>query len=151
MGTKFKGSEEQRIALDTFIKLNRCLSALGARIAKECPLPAGLTVSQFSVMEALLHCGPLSQQEVGHKILRSRGNITMVVDNLEKRGLVQRERDEDDRRVVVVSLTQAGRELISRIFPQHVTDIVAEMSILTVEEQETLGRLCRKLGKQENE
>jgi MarR family 2-MHQ and catechol resistance regulon transcriptional repressor len=66
---------------------------------------------------------------------------------LEARDLVRRQRDDDDRRVIAVSLAEAGEALIAEIFPQHVRAIVAEMSVLTAEEQATLGRLCRKLGK----
>ena len=72
-----------------------------------------------------------------------------MIDNLEARGLVQRERSTDDRRVVTVSLTAAGKELIERFFPEHVRAIVEEMGVLTADEQETLGRLCRKLGRKE--
>jgi MarR family 2-MHQ and catechol resistance regulon transcriptional repressor len=109
---------------------------------------SGLTVSQFGVLESLYHLGPMCQSDIGAKLLKSSGNITLVIDNLEKRGLVRRERDSDDRRMVIVSLTKKGRELIERIFPGHVAAILEEMSILTPTEQETLGRLCRTLGKQ---
>jgi MarR family 2-MHQ and catechol resistance regulon transcriptional repressor len=146
MGTRFQGSREQKLALDTYIKLNRCLNAIGARIARECPLPEGLTTSQFGVLEALLHCGPLSQQEVGRKTLRSRGNITMVVDNLERAGLVRRERDMKDRRRYLLHLTEKGGTLIKGYFPLHAESITRSMSVLSVEEQIALGALCRKLG-----
>jgi MarR family 2-MHQ and catechol resistance regulon transcriptional repressor len=73
----------------------------------------------------------------------------MVVDNLEKRGLVERKREIEDRRFITVNLTEKGRRLINEIFPSHVSAIVKEMSILTDVEQEELRRLCRKLGKRE--
>jgi MarR family 2-MHQ and catechol resistance regulon transcriptional repressor len=66
---------------------------------------------------------------------------------LEKRELVKREREVDDRRCIKVCLTQKGHQLISRIFPSHVAAVVNEIGILTPDEQEELGRLCRKLGK----
>jgi len=87
--------------------------------------------------------------DIGSKILRSGGNITLVIDNLEKRGLVRRERDHEDRRKINVSLTRAGKDLIRLVFPKHLEAIVAEMSILDPTEQIQLGNLCRKLGKQE--
>jgi MarR family 2-MHQ and catechol resistance regulon transcriptional repressor len=93
----------------------------------------------------------MCQGEVSAKILRSTGNMTLVLDNLEKRGLVRRERATDDRRMVNISLTEAGREVISRILPRQIAAIVEEMSVLTPEEQATLGRVCRKLGKQGKE
>jgi MarR family 2-MHQ and catechol resistance regulon transcriptional repressor len=110
-----------------------------------------LTPRQLGVLESLYHLGPMRQGEISAKLLKSGGNITLVVDNLEKRDLVRRERNRNDRRVVVVSLTRAGRELIGRVFPNYLADTVEEISILTPEEQETLGRLCRILGKQERE
>ena len=146
MPTHYSGSPEERLALNTFIKLTRSVEALMTRLAQNGTL-GDLTVSQFGVLEALHHLGPLRQGEISAKLLRSGGNITLVVDNLEARGLARRERAVKDRRVVTVSLTEAGETLIAELFPQHVRAIVEEMSVLTADEQETLGRLCRKLGK----
>jgi MarR family 2-MHQ and catechol resistance regulon transcriptional repressor len=106
----------------------------------------GLTISQFGVLEAIYHLGPLSQKEIGQKILRSSGNITMIIDNLEKRGLIMRKRDKADRRVFIVHLTDEGNKLINKVCPPHATKISDEMSVLSPAEQETLGSLCKKLG-----
>lgn len=148
MPTHYAGTTEEVLALNTFIKLTRAVQSLEARLSQG-GTTEHLTQTQFGVLETLYHLGPLCQGEISSKLLKSGGNITLVVDNLEKQGLVQRERDQHDRRTVTVSLTPAGRELISRAFPQHLAAIVKEMSILTAEEQETLGDLCRKLGKQQ--
>jgi MarR family 2-MHQ and catechol resistance regulon transcriptional repressor len=107
---------------------------------------AGLNVSQFGVLEALYHLGPLNQTEIGQKILKSSGNITLVIDNLEKRGLVKRRRSAEDRRFYAVDLTAAGRRLIASIFPRHAAKVLEEMKALTSAEQEELSRLCRKMG-----
>jgi len=107
---------------------------------------AGLTPTQLGVLEALLHLGSLGQRTLGAKLLSSGGNITTVVDNLERRALVRRERRDDDRRNVTVHLTTEGRRLISNVFPGHVRAIVDAFSALTSAEQETLGRLAKKLG-----
>jgi MarR family 2-MHQ and catechol resistance regulon transcriptional repressor len=149
VGTKYKGTGAEVRALDAYIRLERAAESVGARLAG-LPAEAGLTDGQFGVLEALFHLGPLHQRELGAKLLRSGGNITVVVDNLEKRGLVRRERRVDDRRFVTVHLTAAGRGLIRRIFPRHVAAIVRELSVLTPDEQEELGRLCRKVGLQGN-
>jgi MarR family 2-MHQ and catechol resistance regulon transcriptional repressor len=106
----------------------------------------GLTVSQFGVLEALYHLGPMSQSEIGHKILRSSGNMTMVIDNLEKRQLVRRERNQADRRFLIIHLTDKGKKLIGKIFPSHAAEITREFGVLTASEQQTLGKLCKKLG-----
>jgi MarR family 2-MHQ and catechol resistance regulon transcriptional repressor len=148
MPTHYKGSAKEVLALDTFVKLNRASESLLARLQQH-GTQSELTPSQFGVLEALYHLGPMCPGELSTKLLKSGGNITLVIDNLEKQGLVQRERDTHDRRMITVSLTPAGRELIGRIFPAHVAAIVEEMNCLTAEEQKTLGRLCRKLGKKE--
>lgn len=106
-----------------------------------------ISQTQFGVLEVLLHLGPMCQAELGGKLLKSGGNITMVIDNLEKRGYVTRQRDEKDRRRYLIMLTDEGRAYIETIFPDHVAAIVEEMSTLSTVEQDTLGSLCRKLGK----
>ena len=106
-----------------------------------------LTLSQFGVLEALYHLGSMSQTEICSKLLKSGGNMTLVIDNLEKHGLVQRNQDIEDRRITTVSLTSAGRDLISEVLPVHVAAIVEEMNSITVEEQKSLGQICKKLGK----
>jgi len=150
MPTHYQGTPEEILALNAFIKLTRAADSLMARLAQRGTL-CDLTPSQFGVLESLYHLGPMCQGEVSAKILRSTGNMTMVLDNLEKRGLVRRERNLDDRRMVTISLTEAGREVISRILPRQIAAIIEEMSVLTSEEQATLGRVCRKLGKQGKE
>ncbi len=110
------------------------------------PAADGLTGSQFGALEALYHLGPLNQTEIARKLLKSGGNITLVIDNLEKRELVLRRRDEEDRRVLTVHLTDQGHRMIRELFPRHAAAIAEEMSALTIAEQEDLGRLCRKVG-----
>ncbi|NKE69371.1 MarR family winged helix-turn-helix transcriptional regulator [Candidatus Manganitrophus noduliformans] len=145
MGTHYRGTREEVTALDTFIKLMRAADSLSSRLS---PILAstGLTSGQFGALEVLLHLGPLCQSELGRKLLRSGGNITMVVDNLERSGLVRRERGED-RRFITLHLTKEGRQLIQKIFPKHLEALVREMQVLTESEQKALGRLCKKLGK----
>ena len=145
MPTHYDGTPEEKLALDTFIKFTRASYAFEARLIRRNAL-CDLTMTQFGVMETLLHLGPLSQSEIGVKLLRSGGNITLVIDNLEKRGLVSRKSDADDRRVTVVHLTPAGDELIRRVFPLQVRAIQDELSCLTPAEQLSLGALCKKLG-----
>ena len=146
MPTHFTGTPEEVLALDTFIKLTRASNSVLARIAHH-GTHSDLSVSQFGTLESLYHLGTMSQTEICGKLLKSGGNTTLVIDNLEKRGLVQRRRDPDDRRVVMVELTEAGRDLISAIFPRHAQVVAAEMAVLAPEELQQLGDLCKKLGK----
>ena len=145
MGTHYDGRPAEVRALDAYIKLTRAVSSVEARLAPALAT-AALTPTQLGVLEALLHLGPLGQRVLGDKLLTSGGNITTVVDNLEARGLVRRERRGDDRRQVTVHLTPEGRRLITKVFPNHVRAIVDAFSALAPNEQETLGRLAKKLG-----
>ena len=146
MPSHFKGTSREVLALSTLIKLQRCLNALQAQLVPAIQKDFGVTESQFAVLEALHHLGPLSQGELCGKILKSGSNVTTVVDNLERDGLAQRVRDEGDRRVQIVSLTEKGRALVSEAFPTHVSRLGSLMSALTLDEQRELGRLCKKLG-----
>lgn len=146
MSTHFTGSRAEMRTLDTFIKLTRCTNSVLARLAERNTI-GDLTPSQFAVLEALYHLGSLTQSEVGAKILKSTSNITTVIDNLERDGLVRRERDAKDRRVIHVHLTEDGISKVETLFPNHVEALVEIFSILSASEQETLGELCKKLGK----
>ncbi len=145
MRRKHQGSEKEILALNTYVKLMRSVESITTRTHKHLA-SAGLTLSQFAVLEALFHLGPLYQREIGQKLLRSSGNITMVIDNLEKRGYAKRERRKEDRRFMLVRLTAEGSELISKVFPPHAAVIAREMSVLSEKEQEMLAQLCKKLG-----
>lgn len=145
MSSRHRGEAREVLALDTFIKLMRAEERLSARLQRQFA-DRGLTGSQFAVLEALLHLGPLCQRDLGGKLLKSSGNITLVIDNLERQGLVRRERDADDRRYVTVHLTPAGEAQIRAAFPAHAAEITALLSALSQEEQRELGRLCKKLG-----
>jgi MarR family 2-MHQ and catechol resistance regulon transcriptional repressor len=148
MPTHHEGTEEERRALDVYIKLMRAADSVGLRSMASIQ-GSGLTPTQFGVLEALYHLGPMMLSELAQKHLKSPNNLTVVTDNLEKHGLVRRVRDEKDRRVVRVFLTDTGRDLIRRVFPVHARNVVAQMSVLTPEEQEQLGCLLRRLGKGE--
>ncbi len=145
MGTHYKGSKKEMRALDSFIKLMRAAdtinSAVNLSISK-----FGLTESQFNVMDALYHLGPLSQKELGFKLLKSGGNITMVIDNLEKDAFVERRRSTEDRRIFFVHLTKKGKKRLEDILPVQVNFITNEMHRLSKTEQIELQRLCKKIG-----
>lgn len=144
MGTRHRGSIEEINALNTFIKLQRAAESVSTRVHSI--LPENLTITQFGVLEALHHIGPLCQGELAEKLLRSGGNLTLVVDNLEKAGYVLRERDPADRRFVVVKLTSKGADYISALFPRVVDNVAREMGALSSTELSDLGRLCKKVG-----
>jgi MarR family 2-MHQ and catechol resistance regulon transcriptional repressor len=148
MGTHHKGTKKEVAALNTYIKLIRAVESLNQRLH---PLLTkySLTESQFAALEALYHLGPLNQRELSDKLLRSPGNITMVIDNLEKRNLVRRERGELDRRHYIIHLSPEGKEFIKKIFPEHLRVIVDEIGILSDEEQSQLQKMCKAIGLRE--
>ncbi|MBU0480317.1 MAG: MarR family transcriptional regulator [Proteobacteria bacterium] len=142
---KYRGDQKERLALSTFVKLSRAGETISALVHG--PLGAEkLTVSQFGVLEALYHLGPMCQKEIAAKILKSTANLTTVIDNLEKRELVLRTRNQDDRRYFTIALTGDGEELMKNIFPGHAKRIAGAMGNLTAEEQKQLGILCKKLA-----
>ena len=146
MATHFKGDPHEVRALDAYVKLSRASGTIDGLLAANLAR-LGLTPGQLGVMEALMHLGPLTQTELARKLLRSGGNVTTVIDNLERRGRVARMRNREDRRVVTVDLTRLGRRLIEKVFPLHARAVALAMATLTAGEQDQLGRLCRKLGR----
>ena len=146
MPTRHQGSPREVQALDSFVKLARASTTVTGRLNQRLQQDHELTESQLGVLEALFHLGPMPQSELCRKILRSGSNVTTVVDNLERAGLVRRAADDGDRRVRLVQLTTEGRRLIERVFPLHAARVTELMGALTRDEQRELGRLCRKLG-----
>ena len=145
---RFQGTEEQEPALSAYIKLLRAGNSIAAEVTAGLS-KAGLTPTQFAVLEALHHAsesGTMCLSEVAQKILTGSGNLTLVFNNLEKRGLARRKPPGRDRRYVGLEITALGAKLMAEIFPPHVGAIVDAMRRLTPEEQEQLAALCRKLG-----
>jgi MarR family 2-MHQ and catechol resistance regulon transcriptional repressor len=145
MTTRAKASMRERRALATYVNLLRASSSVQAHAMKHLD-GHRITPSQFAVLEALYHVGPLCLTELARKILRTSGNLTMVVDNLEKSGLVRRIPNAEDRRYVRVEITENGRKVIASLFPEHARQIAEMMNRLTDAEQNHLRELCRKLG-----
>jgi len=103
--------------------------------------------SDFAVLEALLHKGPLPVNEIGKKVLLTSGSITVAVDRLETKGLVERRAHCTDRRARMVHLTKEGRKLITRAYAAHAADLEGLASAsLTRKEREMLIRLLKQIG-----
>lgn len=143
--TGYRGTPKERRALGAYVKLARAASAVEQAVNR--PLAdEELTTSQFGVLEALLHLGPLPQGTLARKILTSPANLSHVLDQLEARDRIVRTRDPNDRRVVLVDLTAEGRAFITDLFPRHVDRVVAAFASLDPDEQAELARLLRTLG-----
>ncbi len=127
----------------TLWKASRAVEARALQSIAE----TGLCYSDFAVLEALLHKGPLAVNALGRKVSLTTGSITTAVDRLARRGLVERKDAPRDRRVRLVRLTPDGRELIEPVYRRHSGDLEEVVSVLTLEEPSTLVTLLRKLGK----
>ncbi len=138
-------SEKQDIALRLWATLPRCYATCSRAMAAQVQ-EYDLTTPQFVVLEALHHLGPLPLGELAEKLLVTGGNVTYVMDRLESRGLVTRDRRTDDRRVVVARMTTEGRDLVSKVFPDHVGRMEHLSRHLTDQEQRELSVLLKKLG-----
>jgi MarR family 2-MHQ and catechol resistance regulon transcriptional repressor len=145
MPTHYRGTQAERRALDAYIKLMRATNSVTTHLERQ--LAAyDLTENQFGALEMLYHLGPTQQGTLSRKLFTTKGNVTALTDRLERLGFITRSRDDQDRRAVTVSLTDAGRTLVERILPGHVAEIVRLMDALEIEEQVQLGALCKKLG-----
>ena len=140
---------QERLALVTYVKLMRAANS-ARNFASHSLVDTGVTLTQFAVLEALYHLGPMSLSDIAQKVLTTGGNLTMVVGNLERQGLARRQRAPEDGRVLIVVLTAKGKALIRQIFPRHAAAIAEFLSALSPQEQAQLGDLCRKLGKRES-
>ena len=133
------------LALSMWVKLTRAHDTFGHLTAANIR-SFGLTPAQFGVIECLGHLGTMLIGDLTKKHLVSGGNMTVVVDNLEKDGLVERSVNDDDHRAFYVKLTPKGKRLFGKIFLKHAQFIVKLASVLSESEQAELGLLLKKLG-----
>lgn len=133
-------------ALDLYIALSRASQWMNAHADRDIR-QHGLNRTEFGVLELLYHKGPQPLQQIGGKVLMSSGNITYVVDKLEKKSLVCRRASKQDRRLIYAEITDPGCRLIENIFPAHTTVIETAAEGLTLEEQRIASNLLKKLGK----
>lgn len=128
-----------------WVVLARAYGAVASYV-ESCIAAENLGLSDFMVLEVLLHKGPLSISSIGQKVLLANASMTSAVDRLQERGLVVRQSSETDRRSRIVALTPEGRAFISALYARHVRDIEAVTSALSPREQDQLRSLLKKLG-----
>jgi DNA-binding MarR family transcriptional regulator len=115
--------------------------ALTVRLA-----PIGLKPAQLDVLMNLYRHPGMSQHDLARRLLVGRSNITMLLPQLEKRGLLRRQGDEKDKRILRLTLTEAGEELLMRALKIHMALIEAAMSQSTPEEGDLIGDHMRKVA-----
>jgi MarR family transcriptional regulator, 2-MHQ and catechol-resistance regulon repressor len=138
------GTKENR-ALDLWVKLAKSYSVISKKTSDDI-LKHDVTLPQFSVMEVLYHKGEMTIGELCKRQLVSGGNMTVVIDNLVRDGFVERIPKPDDRRAVIIRLTEKGHTLIKDIFPDHAKLVANVVSALSSDEQKQLALLLKKLG-----
>ena len=128
-----------------WIVLARCQRALAIEVERGIA-DLGLCLSDFMVLEALLHKGPLTISEIQAKVLLASGSMTAAVDRVESMGLVIRKTTAQDRRARLLELTPKGRRMIERAYQEHAQHLEKTMSVLNAHERRSLYAGLRKLG-----
>lgn len=145
MKTTVQYGQRLDLALSTWVKLARAFSSFNRKSAESIK-SFNLTQPQFSVIEALGHLGAQKIGVLCEKMLVSGGNMTLVLDNLENLELIERVHCKEDRRAIMVQLTEKGQNIFKDIFIKHAEVIADAMSVISPEEQKELGDLLKKLG-----
>ncbi|WP_394843924.1 MarR family transcriptional regulator [Pendulispora brunnea] len=139
------GKDSKTSGVHVWLVLMKAHRAL-ARYATKSIVPFGLGISDFAILELLLHKGPQKVNEIGRRIDLTSGSITIAIDRLEARGLVARGLDPADRRSRIVRLTPQGRSHIEEVFAHHEAALEAAASGLTKAERRSIIDLLKKLG-----
>jgi MarR family transcriptional regulator, 2-MHQ and catechol-resistance regulon repressor len=139
-------SAAQATALKLWVVLARAYDAVARQAAADVARH-GLTGTEFGILEALAHKGPLLLGEIQRAILVSSGGITYLIDRLTAKGLVERRACPEDRRARYAALTAEGERLMRRIFPEHARRIEVALGGLAPDEQEQATALLRRLGR----
>jgi len=144
--SEVKRYKDEASSLELYITLSRASEWVNAHADRQIR-QHGLNRTEFGVLEMLFHLGPQPLQQIGQKVLMSSGNITYVVDKLEKKQLVRRRTSSQDRRLIYAEVTEAGCKFIEEVFPSHAAIIKAATSGLTEDEKATAIELLKKLGR----
>ncbi|MBA2686096.1 MAG: MarR family transcriptional regulator [Gemmatimonadaceae bacterium] len=141
-----KAAQDSAPALKAWVVLARAYLAISRHVAADVAR-FGLTASEFGILEALYHKGPLLLGDLQKKILVTSGGVTYLVDRLARKGLVTRESFPGDKRSRFAVLTPEGSALIKQIFPGHAKRLAKVLGALTPKEQKRLTGMLRDLGK----
>jgi MarR family 2-MHQ and catechol resistance regulon transcriptional repressor len=128
-----------------WIVLARCYKALSARVEQSIA-GTGLCLTDFMLLEALLHKGPLTITEIQGKVLLASGSMTAAVDRLEKKGAIARHAIQQDRRARRLELTPEGRRLTQRVYRKHKAEFEVLLSVLDDKEKQQTYLSLKKLG-----
>lgn len=133
-------------SMQTWIQLFRAFHKIRAKESSYIQF-FDITMNQFQVLEVLYHRGDLSIGSITKLIMSTPGNITVVVKNLKRDGYLETTPDDKDKRTSIVSISQKGKELIEKLFPNHAKNFEEYFKVLDDEETDTLFKILRKLHK----
>ncbi len=136
---------DEKLSLKLFVVLTRALDTVRKSIEKEIRT-YGLNPTEFAVLELLYNKGDQPVQKIGEKVLIASSSITYVVDKLEKKNLILRTPNPEDRRIIHVSITDEGRTMMDEIFPGHAQAVQKILEGLDTEEKEEMISQLKKLG-----
>lgn len=141
----YQGDEQSQIDLRLFRVWMKASKVIFDHVVKDIK-EHGISIENFMILELLYNKGPQPVQKISETLSIPSGSITYVVDKLEKKGLVKRQPNPNDRRASTVVLTEEGRALFDKIFPKHVETISENLSFITNEEKEQLTHLLKQIG-----
>ncbi|RWR13613.1 MarR family transcriptional regulator [Siminovitchia fortis] len=139
----------QNLSLKSFVVLMKAAKSMQEKIKQDVS-NYGVNLSEFTVLEALYHKGQMTVQQICSKVLIASGSMTYVIDKLEKKGMLERKACPEDRRVVHLMLTEAGKAFMEKVFPKHqqlIEDIFGDVS---EKEKEMLIDLLKRIGQRAN-
>ncbi|MFH5836888.1 MarR family winged helix-turn-helix transcriptional regulator [Proteiniclasticum sp. C24MP] len=145
MNEEERNQLDEALSLKLFVVLTRALDSVRKSIEKEIR-SYGLNPTEFAVLELLYNKGEQTVQKIGEKVLIASSSITYVVDKLEKKNLILRTPNPEDRRITQVSITEKGKALMDDIFPGHAKAVQRILEGLTMEEKEEMISQLKKLG-----
>jgi MarR family transcriptional regulator, 2-MHQ and catechol-resistance regulon repressor len=137
--------QDTAVSLKLWVVMSRAMRSIQTHLERQVERH-GLNLTEFAVLEVLLHKKTLRIGEIGDRVLLTTGSMTYVIDKLERRGLLKRVMCETDRRAIYAELTDEGRALIEMVFPEHAQTIRALMEGVTLEEKEQVITLLKRLG-----
>lgn len=141
-------TEAEKLNLKVIISLARSKSFINKRESLVFN-KYGLTTPQFGVLEFLYHKGANRIKTIIEKTLSTGGNMTVIIDNLEKCGLIKRLPDPEDRRALIITTTEKGKELIQKVFTEHLSNLDKMFETLSKDEKKDLIKFHKKIGRQE--
>ena len=136
---------KENLDLKSFVVLMKAAKSVEQNIKKDIR-NYGIATSEFAVLEALYHKGKQTVQQISNAVLINSGSITYVIDKLEAKKFIERKHCQEDRRVVHIEITDAGKEFMDDVFPQHQKAIEEIFEDINNEEKQFMIDILKRVG-----